>query len=83
MRKYVYKDELVTFQKSVQVLEKAGKIDPRSTAVWLTLFSIYNTDLKDRENALRAKRAFLKALPTERRGKLAKWIKTMFAKYPS
>jgi len=82
MRKYVYKKQTVTFGQSVQALEKAVKIDPRQTGAWLTLFSTYQSDLKDRQNALRAKRGFLRAYPKPRLAKLPKWIKQNFAHYP-
>ncbi len=77
-----YKDKPVTHQRAVQALETAAKIDPRQTSTWLTLFSIYQDDLPSRQDAIRAKRGFLRALPPQRRAKLPKWIKQSLARYP-
>jgi hypothetical protein len=83
MHGYIYKGKKVTFHDATKVLETAAKIDPRRTATWSTLFSIYHTDLKDKAGALRAKRGFLKACPKEWLPKLPKRIKTLFALYPN
>lgn len=82
VRGHAHQGRKVTFHDSIRALETAAKIDPSQTATWLTLFMKYHYDLKNKENALRAKRGFLTAYPKERLPKLQKWIKELFALYP-
>lgn len=77
--KQSYDGKPVTVKDQVAAWETAVKVDPMRGS-WLGLFHIYHWELKDRENALRCKREYLKRFPKDRA--LNPIYKKWFASYP-
>lgn len=77
--KQTYNGRMITVKDQASALETAVKVDPLRGS-WLTLFSVYDGELKDRENALRCKREYLRRFPKDRA--LNSIDKKRFARYP-
>ena len=75
-----WKGKIVTHKQAVAEYEIAHKLNPDSSDIAYAIFSIYDIDLKDREHATQAKRAFLKTLPPGY--KLSKFVQGRLARYP-
>ena len=71
----------VTHRQAVAQYEVAHNLRPQSSDIAYAMFFIYDIDLKDREHATQAKRAFLKTLPPGY--KLSKLVQGRLARYPN
>ncbi|HEY0074145.1 MAG TPA: hypothetical protein VGB77_08595 [Abditibacteriaceae bacterium] len=80
INKRKWNGKVVTYQQATAQYEIALKLEPKSADVTFALFSIYDIDLKDKDKATKAKRAFLQSLPPNYN--IRKSIRQRLAKYP-